>query len=556
MTSVDWVVAGACALAAGAALAAGRRSFVASLFALFGASWIGAVAARRHPPIARAIARCLLFRRPDAAVRRDRFAAAQWIGLIALLATLAAPRWLEPPPFGPVYDDHEWTSLNIAVTRAACGEVSSVPDTDDVATYLSAHPADVHTPLKGLVRYSCSAVHPLVITQNSLMLLESATLRVDPDASLATIGRVLMALQFIGLAVFVTALTTTGVPVLFSALLVLGTATFIDALMVQFAYSIYPLTLPAALGIIGLLTVAPARGTWRLHAALAVAFGIVLGAVGNLRTDLLIIGAGPAAVALLARGRSRSILATQLTGIVAGIFVFTLLCIRPIERTQPQRLTIHPILHPVVLSLAVPDNPLARELGLQWNDAVGFDLAHRIQPGVNVLTPEYEAVLRRFYLGLWRTHPREMLTVYRLKLRYAAHSFVADSVDIGFEGQLWRSVLRPLGTRTSSGWAVPVLLALGAVGGFAALWRQPDSWVLPLTLVVIAGGLNWLEAAIVFSRFTPQYHAVAFVALVLVCLGIYQIAWQAAWWPMNRSLWPSPRDGPQRGRERRGMHAE
>jgi hypothetical protein len=532
-------IGGACAAASVVALV-GQRPFVAFVIGAFGAFWWTAIVVRDRPHVVGAINRCCLLTAPGSAARVDLFTVAQWLLLMTVLAWSTGSRGVNPPPFSPIYDDHEWTSLDIAVTRAKCGALSSAPEQgSSVATYLSAHPEAATTPLISLATFTCASRRPLVISENTLMLIEAATLRVYPTASLRTIGRVLIALQALGLALFATALTVTGVPWPLSVMAMLAAIRFIDALSAQYAYAIYPLMLPSVLGTIGLLCLMPRGGTWRGQAAAGAGLGIWLAAVGNLRTDMLLICAVVVAVSSLVRRAGRLTLAAHAAGLLCGLMAFHIAWIRPIESTQPQRLTAHAIMHPIVLSLAVPDNALARQFGLRWNDTVGFDLAHRIEPGVNVLTGDYEAVLRRFYVQLWREHPGEMLNVYRHKFAYAARSFVVDTTGIGFDSQIWKSVMRPLSAPTSSGWTVPALLGLGVLAGIGLIRRWPESWILPLTLVVIAGTLNWLEAAFIFSRFTPQYYGVAFFAMLMCAIGLYQLAWQCSWWPMNRSALPT-----------------
>jgi hypothetical protein len=515
-----------------------HRPYVASLCVGIGACWIVAMAVRDRSGPTRLLSRLLLAPSPGRSWRVDRLVMCEGAALMILLGWLAAPSWRNPPPLSPLYDDHESTSLNIAVTRAKCGSVSSLSDSVDVAAHLSSHPADSRTPLAALATFPCSSIHPKVINENSLMLIEAATLWMWPDASLTTVARVLVTIEVLGVGLFLTALTITGVPFLCCALLAIAIMRCIDALMVQYAYSMYPMMVPCALGFIGMITIAPDPQSRRLQTAIAFAVGVALAAIGNVRTDLYAICGVVAGFWMFERSRSRGQLLLQAVGLIAGAVAFTVVWIRPVERVQPQRLTGHTITHPLVLALAIPDHPLARQVGIVWNDDVGLALARRIKPGVEPLSSEYEAVLGRLYVQLWQQHPREMLDLYRHKFFAAARSFVVDTTGIGFDGQLWRSVLRPLGGRDSSGWMVPVLLAAAVLGGLVTIRRFAASWAMPLTLLAIAGSLNWLEAAIIFSHFTVQYFGLAFIALLACCVGLYQFVFQLAWWPMTRSVWP------------------
>jgi hypothetical protein len=526
---------GATSLVCLVALHRPRVSFV--FFAMAGC-WVCAMLARRRPGAARIMTRLLLFPAPDRPTPSDRLVFVQGTGLVILLGVLATPSWRNPPPLKPIYDDLAWTSLNLAVTRAKCGAASAIPHDVNVAAQLSTRADAVRTPVMEFATFTCSSIQPFVMGQNSLMLIEATTLRLNPRASLTTLARVLIAIQILGIGVFMTALTVAGVPGAWCALLLVAVMTFRDAFMVQHAYGVYPLLVPSVLGVIGIMTLVPRSCSPVVQIAFGAVLGAGIGAIGNLRTDLFLNCGVPAAVWLVSRSRSRGLFAAQGVAIIAGGVAFSLLCIRPIAQTQPQRLTGHPIMHPLVLGLAIPDNAVARQLGIKWDDSVGFDLAHAIQPGVLVLTSDYETVLRRFYVQLWRQRPVEMLKLYRVKFSAAARSFVPDTTGSGFNGQLWRIVLRPLEASGASGWAVPALFAIGACAGLMRIRRWHDSWVMPLTLVVIAGGLNWLEAAIIIPILVPAYFGVAFLTIVAACLGLYQLVWHVAWWPMNRTFLP------------------
>jgi len=504
------------------------RPYVAFVCACI-AACLGAAASTRHRPrIAAVIRRVVLFPPPATRPPRDAAMAVQALALVALVATLAAPRWRRPPPLSALYDDHTWTSLNIAVARARCGSVSAVAAEGDVAAYLSSHPEATTTPLLQLASFDCRSLRPLVISQNTLMLVETATLRLRPGASLATIGRLLMAFHAASIALFAVVLTVVGAPLAFCGVAIAAMDRAAEAATAQYAYAIYPLMVPAVALVAALAAIVPPPRLRARDAAAAFALGVTIAVLGNLRSDLLLFCGAGAGVAAAVRTRSLRAFALHVAALAAGVAVFAAIWIRPIERTQPGRLTGHPVMHPIVLALAVPDNAVARQLGLRWDDNVGFALAHRLEPGVNVLTSDYERVLRRYYFALWREHPRAMLNIYRIKFLAAARSFVVDSTGIGFDTQFWRAVLRPLGGRGTGGALVPTLLGVAVIGGIAASARWPHSWTVPLTMFAIAGALNWVEAAAVFSHFTLQYYAVAFVVLVACCVGLYQAVLQLA----------------------------
>jgi hypothetical protein len=537
---IEYLVAGTLGGLGLLSLVLARRPFVSFVLFALAVTWLSALLARRTPLAAHMFKRLFLLPPADCEPTIDRMAVVGWCGIVVAQAVLMAPAWRNPPPLSPLYDDHEWTSLNIAVVRARCGAMSAVPD-GDVAAELSRRPGDVRTPIMEFATFSCATVRPLVISQNSLMLVEAAILRLKPTASLATIARVLIALQFVSMTLFVTALIAKGMPILATGVLAFGVVRFTEALMGQYAYAVYPLVVPSMLALIGALTLASFR-SWQVLSAVGFCIGMAIGAIGGLRTDMLPICFVLVFIWLLMNTRVAVVFALAATALVAGVFVFNLTWIRPIEQAQPGRLTGHPIMHPLVLGLATPENAFARRMGIAWDDAAGFDLAHHIQPGVNVLTHEYEAVLRRFYFDLWRTQPRNMLAIYRLKFAAAARSFIAHNTGVGFDSQLWRGLLRPLGAPDSSGWRVPLFYAVGALGGLALLRHRIRSWVAPLTLVIVGGALNWLESVLIFSRFSPQYYGLAFIGVVTCCLLLYQFVWQLAAWPLVRALPGCPGD--------------
>src|SRR5207244_5638177 len=71
--------------------------------------------------------------------------------------------------------------------------------------------------------------------------------------------------------------------------------------------------------------------------------------------------------------------------------------------------------HPLVLSLAAPPNALAAREGIEWLDGAGLRLARRIDPTARYMERGYESALFRYYFGLWRRYPAEMLQIYASK---------------------------------------------------------------------------------------------------------------------------------------------
>src|SRR5262249_44260309 len=76
----------------------------------------------------------------------------------------------------------------------------------------------------------------------------------------------------------------------------------------------------------------------------------------------------------------------------------------------------HPIAHPIVLGLALPETPFSHREGIRWDDSVGLELARRMIPEATYLGPLYEKGLWRYYFHLWKEFPRDVLGVYAAKV--------------------------------------------------------------------------------------------------------------------------------------------
>src|SRR5262249_35086176 len=61
----------------------------------------------------------------------------------------------------------------------------------------------------------------------------------------------------------------------------------------------------------------------------------------------------------------------------------------------------HPLMHPLVLGLAVPSNDFSQAMGIRWADEVGPEKAQTIDPDAGFLGPRYDAALFRYYATLW-----------------------------------------------------------------------------------------------------------------------------------------------------------
>jgi hypothetical protein len=184
--------------------------------------------------------------------------------------------------------------------------------------------------------------------------------------------------------------------------------------------------------------------------------------------------------------------------------------------------TYHTIAHPLVMSLAVPRNRLSDEEGIQWNDSVGWDIAKRVQPGVGYLGPEYERALYRYYFGLWRARPRDMLATYWVKLLRTGRGVF-----------LWASKFVPtyalkkiylVWADRTNGLELMLAASVLTAALLWALWRVPSPRVLLAACSVAALTLMLVESALIYSELTIFYHAfIIFVVLVAPAVALQAV---------------------------------
>lgn len=438
-------------------------------------------------------------------------------------------------------DAHAGISLEIATNRAFCGRTSAVSAERPIMPLLSADERRVSQPLRALVveqagsldAYCPSVTTDTLNTENSLMLLERWTLGVVPDASVRTFGQVVFALQIAMGLVFVFGLLAQGSSMLSGAAIlacVLSMAMSFD----RYHYSRYPLSLPLLLLQIGICAIALRWGAARRPAALAgILFvgGILSAFTVNLRSDTapyaLMLWVAFLAYTLSDRVRAGATRWGPLSALLAAAFcagwlLFSASFIRTLPAaTRGFHPTDHPIAHPLVLALAYPQNAFAASQGIVWDDAVGEELALRIDPDVTYLGPTYERALFRFYFRLWLTHPREMAELYLFKSQVAGRSIVRNLGGLAGSHE-WQLLFLPL-QRVSSGLAILALFAAVTLWSMRVAWRDRiDLWAI-VGIVTLFGLVAQLESSVIVSQFVLQYHAIALFALASVFIVAYQL---------------------------------
>lgn len=443
---------------------------------------------------------------------------------------------------GEVFDDgHALASLELAMARAYCGQSSSFSNTIRI-------PYDVrdridlrHTALYELVArkagsidaYCRSVDERFVNNENSLMLLETGILRVSPSMSLSRVGETLHLIKIAGVALFVLLLLDLG------GSLALGVSTMLWSLAVlrmmpTHIYSNYPFLFVMVLAGVAFYGFA-LKYRWGRHVAGAALLGLAAGALSafvvNMRTSYMPIAVlffGGYLVAQLVSDEGApnwKAPVVRLVTIVACCAVgYLALQWGMITRFLPperSHVASHTLGHPLVLSIAVPENDLSRQLGITWLDEVGRQKALSVDPEASYLGPRYDAALIRYYRSLWRTYPRRMLGLYRLKFSVTG----MDMLDVlrgspGLNGRLIHMLLTPISYVPNGLWLLALYSAV-ALGSVAVFARTHNLLAFTLGLLTLAACLAHAEAGLIYSLFVSHYHNyLAFYVVFLSLLGL------------------------------------
>ncbi len=438
-------------------------------------------------------------------------------------------------------DTHAVVSLDLATARAFCGVPSSFSHHIRIPVEIAARMALRTVPLRTLIAdragsveaYCRSVDEPFVNSENSLMLLESALLRLRPGVSLSQLGEMLHLIRIGCVAAFVLLLLDLGSSV------ALAFATLLCGLMIlkampDFVYSNYPFLFTLVLLAVALHGFA-VRYRWTDRRGGLVWYGAAAGVlsafIANMRTSYLPVVLLFFACVLIddvrARGRALSWRARTVRGaLLAACFAIAFVGFQRglITRYLPDEASyraVHPFGHPLVLALAVPENDFSRAQGIRWADEAGPEIAQRVDPAATFMGPRYNAALLAYYRGLWRTHPGDMLRVYWLKFSVAG----ADMLRVlraspGVAGHGVSVLLTPLALLPNGVWMLALYTAIGAAS-FVRYYRRGAPAAFALGLLTLAACLVQVESAITFSIFVKQYHNyAAFFAMFLSLAGV------------------------------------
>jgi hypothetical protein len=443
-------------------------------------------------------------------------------------------------------DFHAVISLELAINWVYCGKYSVHSLTNDLTRYLHTN-ADKQLPLPvssipeqaaGSRAVYCSTVTERFLNnENSLFYILATLLRIRPDMTLADLGVLLTWMRVAGIVFFVFALVCVGASPVFALLTLMIGVEIASLAAPTHLYSLYPFLLPF-MGIYAVLLALTLHfGLHRNNRSLAgaaVAIGLFADLFYNLRSSYLpsILGSYLIFVLLLFLEARRERLtspasapttraAIALAGFLGGAALVHAVFVLPIIRTGITfNRVYHVVAHPLVLSLALPENALSRREGIRWLDPVGVDLARRVDPNATYLGPTYERALLTYYSGLWRRYPREMLGIYLAKWR------LSTTGSFAFVNANMSTIARRLTVPTryvGSGIGFTVLFLLILIAAIYLGNRySPGAGVLVAT-VAWTGFLVTLEAAIIMPYFYLQYHNGELFALFLTNLTVFQI---------------------------------
>jgi hypothetical protein len=461
------------------------------------------------------------------------------LGVVAV----SAPGLLLPEVALP-QDQHARVSLDIALTRALCGAVTSVHSSAfSPGEYLQSH-ADARTvPLKQLIAQAagsvdnyCRGAEPIVNNENSLMLIETTALRISPQLSLAQLGRRLHALRVVGLAFTSVVLLNAGFGVLWTAVFFAAGLALLHLLFgaVYSVYAFLPVLVVTVAGL-GIVAVQYATGASRAH---RVAAGVIAGAVtiagANLRTSYAPVLLAMFAVAAFmctwewrrlagASQASRS-LAEVSAAFIVGALITHVLVVGRLAVPSSGAASYHAIGHPLVLSLALPPSDLSRREGIEWNDSVGLAIARRTSPDVAYLGGRYEQILLEYYASLWRGYPREMAGIYAEKIRLAGSDVVANlSWTPGALGRVVPYVMAPAALLTNGWWVALAYLTMTA-GAAATFLRTRSPVAAGVTLFGVAAILLQLETALIMPYYFLPYQGYLALFAVVFSIVVYRLA--------------------------------
>ena len=456
---------------------------------------------------------------------------------------LASPGLKAPAPAFQLVDHHSARSVELALNWTTCGSYSYAYRQPGFVEFLMRADRE-NLRLRSIpllasgsqAEYCAKVDRPYRNNENSLMLLMAALLQVRSDLTLAELGYAMRAVRALIMVGVVVALLRCGVSLLLTLAVFYASLVIMAAVEATRFYSVYPF-LPALLAGFVALVLLFVEGDLHQHAVLGAAGTVLVGwiaaAVVNLRSSYLPILAALTFVWLIVclidrhtRLRERFPLllrsaAVLTSGLLLGFVLFQAVFIRPIdELPATENMSYHVVAHPIVLGLALPPNPLAKDEGIEWNDATGLDLARRVDPQVTEIGPRYEKALVAYYKKLWRDRTKEMANLYWTKLRLAGTD-IPDHTEPPITKTFFRFALWPLSLVPHGGIRLLILSMLVLVPlRLTRRWASAPTALVSLTSLTAL--MLTLETAAILTYFYITHEAAQLLFSVVLGLMAYQ----------------------------------
>jgi hypothetical protein len=455
-----------------------------------------------------------------------------YLALIVLM-TLVPMRGALAGPSEMSDDGHAKQSLNLAVGRAFCRQPSALSRDIQLHEVLDGQHGIADVPIIDIIarrwgsveRYCATATAPAVNNENSLMLTEAWLLRLMPRSSLREIGFGLLALQISMFSVLCFALLRAGAGVLLCAAVFQVAVDVLSKVRAGNELAAYPFMACVIALLVGVYMQSLVSGGARLVMLASAVCGVITAYAANMRTSYVpmfaaffVIWVVGVIVSRTAKVHRRRGAVTACLLFVAGYAVFHFSLLPHVREVGGNSYSNHVIAHPLVLSLAVPDNPLAVREGIKWNDSVGLTLARRVDPSVEDMRPGYESALFRYYFGLWRRYPGDMFGIYFNKWRIAGASVLA-SASRGDWNWTTRTVMAAP-RRLTNGFEFLGVLLVTVIVTFVGYLRVRAPLLMGACLMAVAGLWLLAETAIIMPAYAVKYHqSLLLVVAVLTLLG-------------------------------------
>ena len=460
-----------------------------------------------------------------------------YASFVILLLAVTKGSALEPRMHG---DDHEVMSLSLAVNRSFCRVPSALSSAEQIGILFFTDPRTRVQPVGDLIaarwgsleRYCSTVTVPYVNNENSLMLLEAWAWRIAPGLSVVGVGRALLAVK-LGLLVFAcVAFLRLGAGVLLCFVTLdaaLALLSRVQAIAGFATYSFLLCAVVATLALYPLMLSLPSRSRVRQFVWPVIA-GSWSAFVSNMRTSYFPLVVGIAvlyACALMLESRASVHIAQRFQRVipvaVAFVIGYALFQYTFIVRSRPagsEGLSHHTVFHPLVLSIGFPTNAFSEREGIEWDDAVGLTLAHRVDPSASYLSKEYERALAEYYFGLWKRYPADMIRVYLIKAKLAGADMMSE-VSMTDWGVMFAA--RALRHVPNGVWLLCLLVASTAVSARAYLHEKAPLLML-LMMMGLAAAMLMIESIVIAPRYYVTYHAPLLWLYVSLTFVLVQLA--------------------------------